>query len=345
MDKKTIAFAILLMVIGLFVLPAISLQFADREMTTKNNPVEKIEFFDQDTASYPTMLKAQGTKIVDANGKDVVLTGLSTPDPHRLYQLDKFSLEYYQDVFKLGGNAIRIPVNPSRYLADDYYMWRFLDPIVKWAGENNFYVILDWDCSGNPVSGEGENLTDISNHVEEKTNDFWEATAKHFKDTPNVVFEIYSEPEGIEAEKWAEITNGVISTIRNQGANQLIIVGSLNKGYDISWAKEVELDDDNVALAMHIYPDLDYESIITSYDIDMPLIVTAWGFIDTDSVTKSDKFGGSADSFGKPLMDLLNSSKISWIASCYDDKLEPAMFYKDTENLTFYGKFVVEQLK
>ena len=38
-----------------------------------------------------------------------------------------------------------MPISPVEYKNDDYYMWRYLDRIVTWAGENDNYVILDWD--------------------------------------------------------------------------------------------------------------------------------------------------------------------------------------------------------
>lgn len=344
MDKKMVAFAIILILVGGLGIPMLS-YFFDDEYQAKNDPVEKTEYFSEDTSSYPSMLVADGQTITNSKNEQIVLKGVTSPDPHRLYQLDTFSLDYYTELLNFGGNVIRIPVNPSRYLQDEYYMWRFLDPIVKWAGENGKYVILDWDCEGNPVTGEGDNLADISNHVEEKTNDFWAQMAAHYKDTPNIVFEIYNEPEGVEAEKWAEITNGVISTIRTAGAKQLIIVSGIDECYNLSWVDEDTFTDDNIALSIHVFPNNeDYADVIGAYELDKPLIVTEWGYTGGDVASNMPVYGATADDFGTPFLELLNSKNISWVACYYDDTLEPAMFLKDSSDLSVFGQFVKEEL-
>lgn len=343
MDKKTVGIAVLLIVLGLFVIPLFTLFFTDEEYTIKNNPVEKTEFFEEDTTNYPTMLKAEGGKLINAKGEEVVLKGVTSSEPHRLNQANKFSLEYYENLLDFGGNVIRVPVNPSRFIDDKYYMWRFLDLIIKWAGEKDKYVIIDWDCAGDPITGEGDNLVDISNHVADKTNEFWKQLAKHYYNTPNVIFEIYNEPVGVDSEQWAELTNEFIATIREQGANQLIIVSSTNKCYDINWADDIELKDDNLAISMHIFPgNDDYADVIASYSYNRPLIVTAWGYADTDVAT--DIYKSTADEFGKPVVELLNSNNISWTANNYDDKLIPPMFYENSEDLTLFGQFIKAEL-
>ncbi len=346
LDVKVVIFAVGLIFVGLFILPLFTVFFNNDEYTVENNPVEKVEFFDGDISNYPSMLTAEDGVLKNADGKEIVLKGLTAPDPHRLNQAEVYSTSYYQGIFDLGGNVLRVPVHPSRYLSDEYYIWRFIDPIIKWAGENKFYVIIDWDCSGSPLTGEGDNLTDIADDVTGKSVSFWKKIAHHYKDTPNVVFEIFNEPKSIRADKWGEIANSLIASIREEGANQLIIVGSIEGGRDITWAKDITFDDDNLALGMHVFPGYDdYATLISEYDSQMPLIITSWGYCDSDITPELEYMGGSEEDFAKPFIELTNSESISWVAAYYDDKLEPQMYYPDTQNLTNWGKFIQRELK
>ena len=106
-------------------------------------PVGTRAEFIGDTDKYPTMLTAKGTQILNADGEQVVLKGVMVPESRSLYEEKKFNEDFYKDVFAKGGNAIRVPISPVEYKNDDYYMWRYLDRIVTWAGENDNYVILD----------------------------------------------------------------------------------------------------------------------------------------------------------------------------------------------------------
>ena len=134
-------------------------------------PVGTRAEFIGDTDKYPTMLTAKGTQILNADGEQVVLKGVMVPESRSLYEEKKFN--------------------------DDYYMWRYLDRIVTWAGENDNYVILDWDYTGNPIDGSGDEMPDLDENPLDYSAEFWKNIADYFKNTPNVIFEIYNEPVGM----------------------------------------------------------------------------------------------------------------------------------------------------
>lgn len=121
---------------------------------------------------------------------------------------------FYEKIFSLGGNVIRIPVHPEYYVKDEYYMWRYLDSIVEWAGKNGFYVIIDWHCIGNPITGSGENVSAIQNDIIGKSKEFWKLTAAHYKDVPNVIYEIYNEPTNINGTEWGKVANDLVDVVR-----------------------------------------------------------------------------------------------------------------------------------
>lgn len=307
-------------------------------------PVEKTEVFTADSyENYPTKLCVYGNKLIDENGNEVVLKGLMAPDPQKIFSDGNFTEDYYDGIFSFGGNVIRVPVHPDRYVTDEYYMWRYLDKIVRWAGERGKYVIIDWHYIGNPVTGSGNEMPDIQQEPMELTKQFWAQTASYFKDAPNVIFEIYNEPAYIQSESWEGAAKEIINVIRESGASQLIIIGSPDYSFNLSWIKKSSISDSNAAYSVHVFPSKTlWEKKISEIQNEVLLIVTEWGYIDSDITAKQSYLKGSRESFGEPFVNYLADNKIGWVACWYDDGWEPPMFSDENNNLTEWGKFLKE---
>lgn len=313
-------------------------------------PVKHREIFNNDNIStFPTKLHAKGNQIVNANGEIVVLRGLMPADPAKLHSKNKFKRDFFVKISQTGANVIRIPVHPENWLKDKDYLWRYLDPIVAWAGELKMYVIIDWHYIGNVATGDGKQMPDIEVHPKELTIKFWKQTASYFKDTPNVIFEIFNEPSNINAKDWHNNATEIVKIIRDQGVEQLIIVGGVDYSKDLSWVKENPILDENIAYASHIYP-AHNKALWSHYFGDIskiyPVLITEWGFMDENrNTTKQLYLIGDQETYGNPLMDYLRENNIGWVACWYDNKWEPQMFTKNFKNYTNYGKFVLDQLK
>ena len=267
------------------------------------------------------------------------------PESRSLYEEKKFNEDFYKDVFAKGGNAIRVPISPVEYKNDDYYMWRYLDRIVTWAGENDNYVILDWDYTGNPIDGSGDEMPDLDENPLDYSAEFWKNIADYFKNTPNVIFEIYNEPVGMSDSEWKRCAESLIGVIRDAGAKQLIIVGSPDYCYDLGWLDELGVKNDNTAFSVHVYPDkVFWQKFLSGYVTSYPLIVTEWGYADDDVEVKNEKLKGTRNVFGIKFTRYLEKHDIGWIAVGYDDTVEPSMFTKGYKKLTKWGEYVTELL-
>lgn len=284
---------------------------------------------------------------MDASGKAILLKGLMAPDPQKLDYEDNFNQAFYQKIFKAGGNAIRVPVHPDRWVNDKYYLWRYLDPIVSWAGENNNYAIIDLHYIGNIATGVGDEMPDIDEIPKDLTLNFWKQIANYFKDVPNVIFEIYNEPALITSKEWFKCAAEIVATIRKTGAEQLIIIGGIDYSYNLSWVKDSPINDNNIAYATHVYPsknnwDYNFGDIAKKY----PVIVTEWGFMDENRYSTKQKYlVGNVKFFGEPFLEYLEGKNIGWIACWYDDGWEPPMFTKNFKDTSNYGKFVFDKLQ
>ena len=166
-------------------------------------PVAKKEVFTNDNLSeYPLALQVEGNKIVNSAGETVVLKGLMVPEMQKLHSEGNFKESFFEEVFECGGNVIRIPIHPEKWVSDEYYLWRYLDSVVAWAGKYDKYVIIDLHFIGNIENGTGSEMVDVGEEPYEFSIEFWNTVATYFKDTPNVIFEIYNDPAVISGTQW-----------------------------------------------------------------------------------------------------------------------------------------------
>jgi aryl-phospho-beta-D-glucosidase BglC (GH1 family) len=312
-------------------------------------PVEHKSVFAFDrTSQFPGRLYARGNRIVDANGRTVLLRGLMPPDPARLRLDGVFNQKFFAEMSTTGANVFRIPVHPENWVRDRDYLWRYLDPIVAWAGDSNIYVIIDWHYIGNVATGAGPEMPDIEPNPKDLTMEFWRSTAQYFRNVPNVIFEIFNEPQSIGAEEWHSNATDIIRAIREQGADQLVIVGGIDYGKDLSWVMDQPIPDENIAYASHIYPAHSSSSwgywfgtVAEKY----PVMITEWGFMEENGNSAQSYLAGDQITYGSPFLSYLSDRNIGWIACWYDDQWSPPMFTEGRKSYTRYGEFVMQQLK
>lgn len=312
-----------------------------------NLPVERKPVFDGDVSAYPSRLRAEGNKLVDANGQVVTLRGLMPSDPAVLRRKGQFERLFFDGMADSGANVIRLPVHPERWELDPDYLWRYLDPAVKWNGENGVYTIIDLHFIGDIGTDRGAQMPDIRTPSKDFSLDFWLQVASYFKDTPHVIFEIFNEPADISASDWRVNAQILVDAIRSTGADQLIIVGGIEYSRDLSWVLEEPIKGENIAYAAHIYPahsryswDHWFGNVAEKY----PVVVTEWGWMETDPGGKQPYLIGSQKTYGEPFMEYLDQRGIGWVACWYDDEWKPAMFEAGFEELTPFGEFVLHRL-
>ncbi len=313
------------------------------------SPVKHKELFIlENEVEYPAILKTEGNQIINSEGKAILFKGIMPADPARLHNLNKFNKGFFDQIKETGANIIRIPVHPENWVNDEDYLWRYLDLIVKWTGELNIYVIIDWHYIGNISTGEGQNMPDIEIPTKELTISFWEKVSKYFINAPHVLFEIYNEPADISETLWNENANKIAGIIRNIGAEQLIIIGGTQYGKNISWVEENPIKYKNIVYASHIYPahkQNTWSYYFGNISKKYPVLITEWGFIDEDQDTDQLYLVGNADNYGKTFLKFLEERNIGWIACWYDNKWEPNIFKEDFKSLTKYGKYIKKKLK
>lgn len=133
-----------------------------------------------------------------------------------------------------GMKIIRLPflwerVQPSVHGQLDFMEMARISVVVNYAISKGMQVGLDLHNDG---KGFGEIIGSVAT-PDDAFADVWLKLALFFKNTPEVIFMIMSEPSQQCAQQWIKSANAAVAVIRGAGATQLIVIpGSY---YDGAW--------------------------------------------------------------------------------------------------------------
>lgn len=132
--------------------------------------------------------------------------------------------QIFDTFIALGMNTFRLPfcwerLQPTANGPLDSAELGRLDTAVRYATGKGAYVVLDphnyatyW---GKPLVSDSDNASFA---------DFWQKLAAQYKNNDHVIFGLMNEPHGISSESWVKTANTAIAAIRQQQANNLILV-------------------------------------------------------------------------------------------------------------------------
>jgi endoglucanase len=264
-------------------------------------------------------LSVKGTQLVDQNGEAIVLRGLSF-GWHNWW--GKF---YNKDVVKTLHNdwnatvlraAMGVDADENCYIQNPNESKAKIEAVIKAAIDQDIYVIIDFHS---------HNI-----HLKE-AKVFFDEMSKKYAKYPNIIYEVFNEPND---ESWEEVkaySQEVIQVIRANDPKNIILVGSPNWDQDIHLpAKDPILGFNNLMYTMHFYAgthgkwlrDRTDEAIKSGLPIfvsesagmeatgDGPLNLIAW----------------------QEYIDWMEKNKLSWITWSVSSKVETCSFLKPNAN-------------
>ena len=217
---------------------------------------------------------AQTTRVLEYAG--VNLAGAefnSSKKPGTLYKDYTYPGESdYAYYASKGMNVIRLPflwerLQPQADGAFDSQQLSLLRTAVTRAKAQNLRVVLDVH---NYAKYNGKRIGTVETPVAVFA-DFWSKLATEFKDDDAVIFGLMNEPNGIDANEWAEAAQAGLNAIRATGARNLVLVPGTAYSGAHSWSSTgyggtsngealLAIIDpaDRIAFEAHQYLDSDY---------------------------------------------------------------------------------------
>ncbi|WP_338249804.1 cellulase family glycosylhydrolase [Dictyobacter halimunensis] len=180
-------------------------------------------------------------------------------------------------------NIVRVPLNEDCWLgingepADGDSSAKYQQDIINYVNllnQNNQIVILElhWNAPGGQQA-QGQQPMPDADHAPA----FWTSVANTFKNNSSVMFDLYNEPYTNSWSCWLNGSSGansspcndtafavagmktLISTVRNTGSTNVILLGGLQYANDVSgWLNQVQQLpsnlQSNLVASFHIYP-------------------------------------------------------------------------------------------
>ncbi len=266
-------------------------------------------------------LHVEGTQLVGKDGQAVQLRGAST---HGLawfpaYVNDAWFAELHGE---WKANVVRLALYTAEnggYCTDGdkTALRKLVDDGVRYATENDLYVIIDWHIlsDGNP-----------NMHADEAERFFADVSAA-YAGHDNVLYEICNEPNGETA--WADVktyAERIIPIIRKNDAEAVVIVGTPTWSQDVDAAAVDPLAFDNVMYALHFYAATHKDDLrakaIKAMDSGLPLFVTEFGICDASGN------GAIDEAQANEWITVLDERGVSYVMWNISNKAESSAMFK-----------------
>ena len=290
-------------------------------------------------------LKVEGNKILNKNGIAPQLRGISFS--WSLWQGRKYYnpavVDWLSSDFKVSLIRASMGVQPDHgYLQEPTLQKQLIVNVVDQAIKDGIYVLIDWHDHH-------------SNQHLSQSKDFFAEMAQKYKGVPNVIYEIWNEPEAISWDTVKNYAVQVITEIRKYDPDNLIVVGSPHWDQDVDIVAASPITGfKNIAYSFHFYAsDPNHqEKLRGKGDLaikkGLALMITEWG------VGESNGNGKFNRDQVKTWVEWMEANHLSWTNWNITDKQEttalllpgaPETGNWTAEQLTPAGIYIREKLR
>jgi hypothetical protein len=313
-------------------------------------------------------LHVKGNKIFNERNEEVRLVGVNICSLEWNSRGDNVLASAYEVFANWNCNIVRLPLSQDRWFgavtdwstpkpSDNGEQYRnIVDSVIDLAYNFGKYVELDlhWSNAGEWGKNIGQHFMPDENSLE-----FWLDAAKKYANHPAVLFNLYNEPHSISWEVWrnggmiTEVQNKgkenektlvyhspghqkIVDEIRALGANNIIITGGIDWGYDLrgiavnnitgeTYALTDTPGGNGIAYESHIYPwkewdGKNHDDKVLCIADDYPVIIGEIG-IDPDG-----EWGVISRPFWlRGMLNWIDKNELHWIGWCFHTHATPSM--------------------
>ena len=275
-------------------------------------------------------LSVSGTQLVDSDNKPIVLRGMSF-GWHSMWPrfYNEKAVKWLRKDFScnVARAAMGVELGEYSYMKDPEFSKEKIEAVIKGAIKADIYVIVDWHSHNINLKEAKEFFAEIS---------------KKYSKYPNIIYEIFNEPDH---ESWAEVkaySEEVIKVIRENDPKNIILVGSPHWDQDVDLAAaDPILGYTNIMYTMHFYASTHGKELRDKTDAainkGLPIFVS-------ESAGMEATGDGPLDlKAWQEYIDWMEARKLSWITWSVSDKDETCSILKKSAKST--GKWKMEDLK
>jgi endoglucanase len=294
-------------------------------------------------------LSVSGRFIKDPQGNNVVLRGVSLIDisvadtrPRNAVALTNMLTNAADGWY---ARVVRFPVYPHTvdgqpgWLANpDNYFNNHLNPAIQNCIARQIYCIVDWHYLADYTSSQ----------IDAQTRAFWTYVAPKYANTPNVIFELFTEP--ILPDNWSTWKTTAqpwVDLIRSIAPRNLILIGGPLWSSNMAGAASDPFVGSNLVYSAHIYPQhgnqTNWNALFGNAANSVPFFVSEWGW----QKNSGNPTNGTLSGYGIPFTTYIESKGLSSTAWVFDMYWRPVMFDESYNLLggeNFMGQFMKDFL-
>ena len=274
-------------------------------------------------------LKVDGLQLVDEKGAPIVLRGMSFGWHNfwpRFY--NEGAVKWLVKDWKSSVVRAAMGIEPNGgYLQDKTGSVQKVEAVVDGAIKSGVYVIIDWH----------------SHNIQlDEAKEFFTMMATKYGNYPNVIYEIFNEPD---YESWDEVKKysiEIIKTIRAIDPDNIILVGSPHWDQDVHVVADDPISGyDNLMYTLHFYAATHKQQLRDRGDYalskGLPL------FISESAGMEATGDGPINEVEWLKWIDWCEKNKISWITWSVSDKDETCSVLQKSANSD--GQWKIADLK
>ena len=253
-------------------------------------------------------LQVLGTQLSNENGNPIVLCGVSL-GWHNLWPrfYNESAVAWLASDWSC--NVIRASMGvglDDSYLVNPDYALKCMTNVIDGAIKQGIYVLIDFHSH--------------KLHTAE-AKIFFSGMAKKYKNSPNVMYEIWNEPDYYSWKVVKLYSEEIISTIRSIDKDNIILVGSPHWDQDIdSVAADRIYSQKNIMYTMHFYAGTHKKWLRDRTDSciskGIPIFISECAGMDATGDGPIDK------TEWQTYLDWMEKDKLSWIVWSVSDKNE-----------------------
>lgn len=274
-------------------------------------------------------LRVEGTQLVNEKGEPLILRGASF-GWHNLWPrfYNKKAVAWIASDWQC--SVVRAAMGVAiedNYLENPGFALQCVTNVVEGAIRSGVYVIIDFHSH--------------KIHTEEAVK-FFELMAGRYKDCPNVIYEIWNEPDYYtwpEVKAYSERVIGAIRTIDN---DNIILVGSPHWDQDLdAVAADPVKGQANIMYTMHFYAGTHKQWLRDRTDAAIEKGIPV--FVSECAGMEASGNGPIDEAEWKAFIDWMENRRISWVAWSISDKDETCSML--IPRASSYGNWTGDLLK
>ncbi|NDV77400.1 glycoside hydrolase family 5 protein [Dysgonomonas sp. 511] len=263
-------------------------------------------------------LSVKGKHLVDCNGDVIALRGVSL-GWHNWWSefYNKETVAWLNTDWDATLIRAAIGVDPDgAYISNPDKAMQCLYNVINAAIENNMYVIVDWHSHTIKA---------------DEAKAFFTQVATKYKDYPNIIYEIFNEPENQSWEEVKAYSEELIKTIRQIDKKNVILVGCPHWDQDIHLVADNPIVGyENIMYTIHFYAATHKQDLRDRADYALNKNIPV--FISECASMEATGDGPINYESWQQWLNWMEANRLSWVAWSVSAKDETCSMVKDSSS-------------